>query len=334
MIAALLALTAIGMQAQAQELRSDHPDEYTVRTGDTLWDISGMFLQDPWLWPEIWHVNEQIANPHLIYPGDRLRLVYIDGQPRIVMDRGVVKLDPSIRAIRHEDAISAIPLNEISDFFTQTRVVTQEELDAAPYVVAGPERRILVSAGDRLYGRGQFLDGVRLYQVYNPGDEYIDPETNEVLGVRAEIKGLARYRSTKGEVTTLGLEESYKEVSVGDVFMPLVQDSLDSALFPSVPPFDIDGRIIAIEDGVVNAGQFDVVAINRGSDHGLSVGHMLGILQKGEIVRDRVAGDKIELPDEQAGLMMVFKTYKGMAFGLVLESQRPLSVGYTVSNEF
>lgn len=320
--------------AGAQELRSDHPEEYTVRKGDTLWDISGRFLQDPWYWPEIWHVNEQIANPHLIYPGDVLRLVYIDGQPRIIMDRGVVKLGPSVRSIRHEDAISSISLDEIDEFFSQTRVVSQEELDAAPYMIAGPERRIIVAAGDYLYARGTFQDNVRMYQVFSPGEEYVDPETEEVLGVRAEAKGLARYQSTHGEVAKLGLEESFKEISIGDVFLPLLQDSLDSELFPTIPEFDITGTVMAVENGVANAGQFDVVAINRGSDHGLAVGHLLGVFQQGEIVRDRIAKDEIELPDEQAGMMMVFKTYDNMSFGLILESLRPMSVGDRVSNEF
>lgn len=330
-VAALLLLAAASVQAQ--DLRSDHPEVYTVQKGDTLWDISGKFLQDPWFWPEIWHVNEQISNPHLIYPGDMLRLVYIDGQPRIVMDRGVVKLGPSVRSISHEDAITAIPLDEINEFFSQSRVVSQEELDAAPYMIAGPEKRILVAAGDQLYARGGFLDNVRLYQVFRPGEEYVDPDTGDVLGVRAEAKGLARYQSTHGEVTKLGLEESYKEISVGDVFLPLVQNNLDPELFPTVPEFDLQGVIISVEGGVANAGQFDVVAINRGSSHGLAAGSMLGILQKGEIVRDRIANDRVELPDEEAGMLMVFKSYDSMSFALILEALRPIAVGYPVTSD-
>ena len=330
--AALFAMIAVSVQAQ--ELRTDHPDEYVVQRGDTLWDISGRFLTDPWLWPEIWHVNEQISNPHLIFPGDRLRLIYVDGQPRILLDRGVVKLGPAIRSISHQEAINSIPLDQISTFFSRTRVVAQSELDDAPYMVAGPETRILVAAGDRVYGRGTFQDNVRAYQVYRPGDKYVDPETKDVLGVRAEAKGVARYQSTSGEIATLGLEESYKEISIGDVFLPLAQETLDPEIFPEIPEFDVDGSIIAVEGGVQNAGQFDVVAINRGSEHGLDVGHLLGILQKGEVVRDRVAGGKVTLPDEQAGLLMVFKTEERMSFGLILESARPLAVGYTVSDDF
>ena len=330
-----VALIAFGaMSTQAQELRSDHPDRYTVQKGDTLWDISGMFLRDPWLWPEIWHANQQVANPHLIFPGDVLRLIYVDGQPRIVLDRGTVRLSPTIRSIRHEDAISAIPLDDVKEFFTKNRVVSQDELDAAPYMIAGPETRILVATGDRLYARGEFPAETQLYQVYKPGDEYIDPETENVLGVRAEATGLARFQSTKGEIGTMRLEESYKEVSIGDVFLPLAQDSFDSTLFPSIPGRAVDGSIIAVEGGVNNAGQFDVVAINLGNTDGMKVGDLLGILIKGETVRDRIANDKVELPDEQAGLLMVFQVFDDMAFGLVLESERALQVGYKVTSQF
>jgi len=330
--AALLTIIAVGLQAQ--ELRSGHPDEYIVQRGDTLWDISGRFLANPWQWPEIWHVNEQIANPHLIYPGDRLRLVYVDGQPRLVVDRGVVKLGPAVRSISHQEAINAVPLDKVSNFFSRTRVVSKDELDDAPYMIAGPETRLLVAAGDRVYGRGTFQDNVRMYQVYQPGDEYIDPETKDVLGVRAEAKGIARYQSTSGEIATLGLEESYKEISIGDVFLPLNQESLDPEIFPTIPEFGVDGDIISVEGGVQHAGQFDVVAINRGSDHGLGIGHLLGILQKGGVVRDRIAGDTVELPNEQTGLLMIFKTEERMSFGLILESVRPIAVGDSISDEF
>ena len=330
--AALVAFGAMGLQAQ--ELRSDHPDRYTVQKGDTLWDISEKFLQQPWLWPEIWHANEQIANPHLIFPGDLLRLVYIDGEPRIVLDRGVVKLGPTIRATSHEDAISAIQLDEIREFFSNNRLATRDELDAAPYMIAGPEKRIIVGAGDRLYARGDIPEGSQVFQVYTPSGDYVDPDTDEVLGVRALATGLARFQTSNGEVSTMRLEESYREVSVGDVFLPLVQDSFASTIFPSIPSGDIEGTIISVEGGVTNAGQFDVVAFNLGQEDGLKVGDLLGVLIKGELVRDRIAKDKVALPDEQTGLLMVFKTHEKMSFGLILESERAIAVGYKVSSQF
>ena len=333
-VALALAGLGVGISAQGQELRSDHPDEYVVQRGDTLWDISTVFLNEPWLWPEIWHVNTQIANPHLIYPGDRLRLVYIDGQPRISLDRGVVRLQPQIRSLSHEEAISSVPVEELADFFSRSRVISKAELEAAPYMIAGPEGRILVGANDRFYARGTFLNDVRFYQVFSPGEEYVDPDTDEVLGVQAQIKGLARYQSTRGEVTTLGLEESYREISIGDVLLPLEEEVFDGSIFPEVPGFAVNGQIIAIEDGVLKAGQFDIVAINRGENHGLDVGHLLSIWERGETIKDRKVGDKVVLPDEEVAMMMVVKTFDKMSFGLVLQSERPVSVGYKVNDEF
>ena len=333
-VALALAGLGVGISAQGQELRSDHPDEYVVQRGDTLWDISTVFLNEPWLWPEIWHVNTQIANPHLIYPGDRLRLVYIDGQPRISLDRGVVRLQPQIRSLSHEEAISSVPVEELADFFSRSRVISKAELEAAPYMIAGPEGRILGGANDRFYARGTFLNDVRFYQVFSPGEEYVDPDTDEVLGVQAQIKGLARYQSTRGEVTTLGLEESYREISIGDVLLPLEEEIFDGSIFPEVPGFAVNGQIIAIEDGVLKAGQFDIVAINRGENHGLDVGHLLSIWERGETIKDRKVGDKVVLPDEEVAMMMVVKTFDKMSFGLVLQSERPVSVGYKVNDEF
>ncbi len=134
----------------APELRSDHPERYTVVKGDTLWDISGRFLNNPWYWPEIWHVNPQVKNPHLIYPGDRLALVYIDGRPRVtkVASSDIVKLSPQIRSEAIDTPIPAIPLDAISSFLTDTRIVTPAELNDAPYVLEGEDGRIITGAGE------------------------------------------------------------------------------------------------------------------------------------------------------------------------------------------
>lgn len=323
-----------------QTLRTDHPDEYVVQEGDTLWDISGRFLEDPWLWPEIWQVNEQIADPHLIFPGDVLRLVYIDGQPRLVVDRpgstigSVVKLSPQMRETRHQEAISSIPLDAVREFFTRNLVTTEEEMEAAPYMVSGPEGRIMVGQGDMLYVRGDIQDDIKMYGIFNLGDEYRDPQTGEVLGYRAESKGTARYQNTAVGISRMNVMESFAEISVGDRFLPLAQDQFDSQLFPEVPSEIISGQIMAVEGGVSQIGVLDVVAINRGAQSGLEVGHLLAIMEGGQEVRDRVAGQTIKLPDEQAGILMVFKIYEKMSFGLVLETEKSLSVGHKVTSLF
>ena len=327
-------LSLMSTSLMSQALKVDHPEEYVVQKGDTLWDISARFLEDPWLWSEIWQMNEQVANPHLIYPGDLLRLVYIDGKPKLVVDRGVVKLSPRVRSTSHEEAISSIPLDSVREFFTQNRVVSRELLRNAPYMVAGPESRILVAPGDTLYMRGPVEEGVSIYSIFKQGDEYRDPATNEVLGVRAESKGTARYRNTAGEISRMEVIESTAEISIGDRLLPLQQDQLDPQLFPTVPEATVAGEIISVEGGVSQIGVFDVVAINQGANANLQIGHLLAIRETGEVVRDQVKGGSVKLPDEQAGMLMVFKVYDKMSVALVLEAEKALSIGHQVSSLF
>ncbi len=174
----LIVLLLIGFMATADaqvELNPSHPDTYVVQKGDTLWDISATFLKSPWLWPEIWHVNPQIENPHLIYPGDVLSLVYLDGQPKITVSRGhpTVKLGPEVRTIDHDEAIRTIPLGDIEPFLKKLRILSKEEIDAAPYIVAAEEDRYMAAPSDNVYVRnlsnvqqGDLLAVVRPTVVY------------------------------------------------------------------------------------------------------------------------------------------------------------------------
>jgi hypothetical protein len=311
-------------------VRDDVPQQYVVQPGDTLWDISATFLQSPWKWPEIWYVNPQIENPHLIYPGDIIRLVYVNGEPRLELVRGtggVVKLSPEIRNLPPRTAIDSIPLDAVREFFSNTRVLDKEVIEAAPYVVAGPEGRIMVGAGDKLYARGEFPEDLQVYQIYRVGDPYRDPATAEIIGIRAEAMGGVRLDKRNGEVGTFTVYDSHSEIIIGDILLPLQQDQLDPVIVPAVPAYEITGEIIAVEGGVSHIGQLDVVALNIGQDWGLSPGHVLAVMQRGERVRDRVKGGYIDLPDERSGILMIFRSLERMSFGLILEAERPIAVG-------
>ncbi|MCM0613913.1 LysM peptidoglycan-binding domain-containing protein [Marinobacter sediminum] len=316
----------------APELRSDHPERYTVVKGDTLWDISGRFLNNPWYWPEIWHVNPQVANPHLIYPGDRLALVYIDGKPRItkVSTNGVVKLSPKVRSERIDTPIPAIPLDAISSFLTDTRIVTPEELNGAPYVLEGEDGRIITGAGDRIYARGDKpADKVGIFRRTK---EFIDPETGEFLGLEARSVGAGTVTAENGDVLTLRLTKSNQEIRIGDRLLNNINRPISTSFSPSSPDDQVEGQMIAVDGGVTQIGQFDVVAINRGRRNGLKPGNVMAVLKSGNMVRDPVTGETIELPSERAGLMMIFQAYEKMSYGLVLQATRPLSVGDKVTN--
>ena len=326
-----------------QYLKEGHPDAYTVVKGDTLWDISGMFLDRPWLWPELWRVNPQIENPHLIYPGDRLRLVYIDGEPTLMLDRGDAgrtykvspssdgKLEPRIRETPLASSIPAISLDAIQGFLVENRVVPLEVLLGAPYVVQGDSERLVLGGGDRVYVRGD-LSGSPAYNIVRKGPVYVDPETDEMLGQEATYVGIGRMSAQEGEISTLFISESRQEVQIGDRILPTEERRVNSTFFPSAPDTDVNGVIISVFGGVTQVGQFDVVVINRGEREGMEIGHVLAIYRGGALARDRIAKDMVRLPSERAGLMMVFRTFEKLSYGLVLAAERPLAVEDEVRN--
>lgn len=319
-------------------LKTGHPDEYMVKKGDTLWDISGTFLNSPWMWPEIWHVNPQIENPHLIFPGDLIKLVYLDGQPRLTLERtmkmvpGTTKLSPSIRVQQMDEAISAIPLDKIDAFLSRSRIVEPGVLEASPYMLAGQQQHLIVGAGDRAYARGLFDANYTNYGVYRKGQLFKDPVTKEALGVYAQGIGTVAVNKMTDDIATLDVIRTYEEVRPGDNLLPSEDRSVDSIFFPSAPDTEIEAQIIAVEGGVTQVGKFNVVMINKGEREGLQIGNVMAIFKAGEVVRDRVRGGKVTLPDERAGLLMVFRTFEKMSFALVLESDRPLSVRDKVRN--
>ena len=316
----------------APELRSDHPERYTVVKGDTLWDISARFLNNPWYWPEIWHVNPQVANPHLIYPGAELALVYIDGKPRVtkVSSDRVVKLSPKVRSEPIDTPIPAIPLDAISSFLTDTRIVDVEALNGAPYVLEGEDGRIITGAGDRIYARGEKpADNVG---VFRRSKEFRDPETGEFLGLEARSIARGEVIAENKDVLTLRLKQSNEEVRIGDRLLVGEERRITTSFVPSSPDSDIEAQMISVDGGVSQIGQFDVVAINRGEREGLKPGNVMAVLKSGNLVRDPVTNETIELPSERAGLMMVFQTYEKMSYGLILQATRPLSVGDKVTN--
>ncbi|MCB1684840.1 MAG: LysM peptidoglycan-binding domain-containing protein [Pseudomonadales bacterium] len=327
----------------SQYLKADHPDVYTVVKGDTLWDISGKFLQRPWLWPELWRNNPQIENPHLIYPGDRIALVYIDGQPRLMLERGdagrTVRMTPSDTETLHpeiryeplESAIPAIRLDAIQGFLVQNRVVDPEVLSNAPYVVQGESERLILGAGDRLYIRG-LLPESESFNLVRRGPLYVDPQTNEVLGREATYIGLGQVVGQEADIATMIMSDTREEVQIGDRVLPTEERRVDSTFFPSAPSQSIRGEIISVFGGVTQVGQYDVVVINRGEREMLKVGNVFAIYKKGELARDRIAKQMVQLPSERAGIMMVFRTFEKLAYALVLATERPLEVGDEIRN--
>lgn len=334
---ALLLLAANGLAQAAVELKDGHPERYTVVRGDTLWDISGKFLSEPWKWPEIWHANPQIQNPHLIYPGDTLSLVYVDGQPRLVLDRGAsrgtIKLSPQVRSTPMAEAIPTIPLEAINSFLLSNRIVdTPEQFEGIPYIVAGNAERVVSGAGDRVYARGKIDPAGASYGIFRQGKTYIDPDTEEFLGINADDIGGANVVAQEGDVTTMALTRSTQEVRLGDRLFPTEERSITSTFMPSAPDREVKGLILDVPRGVSQIGQFDVVTLNKGKRDGLVEGNVLAVYKTGETVRDRVTDEMVKIPDERAGLLMVFRTYDKLSYGLILAASRQLQVMDKVQN--
>ena len=332
-------------------LKDDHPDRYMVQDGDTLWDIARMFLTDAWMWPEIWHVNPDIENPHLIYPGDEIVLSYVDGQPQLSLQRGDAsrtdrlspaqtvrqgdryhKVEPRIRSSRLTSAIPAIPLDAIANLLTTGSIVEQYRLADAPYILSGTADRLIFGPGDELYARGDWDENTTVYGIFREGNVYIDPETDEVLGFEATQVGAAQITSRTGDIVTLKLTQVNTDVRIGDRLMPTEERRVESTFYPKSPGEQVDGVIMTVLGGVTQVGRSSVVVVNRGEENGLTVGDVLAIYKRGNVARDRVLRERVRLPAERAGLLMVFRSFDKMAYGLVLQTEEPLRVGDVVRN--
>lgn len=314
------------------ELAPRAPERYVVKKGDTLWDISTMFLEDPWLWPEIWYTNPQIDNPHLIYPGDIITIFWKDGRPHLQISRDgeiyqttlpIQRLSPQVRTTPLTQAIPTIPIDAIRPFLANTRIVDEDEYEELPYVLRSRDARLLSGAGNEVYARGLEDDSVQRFNVIRLGDEYVDPETGDSLGFEAIEVGVAVVQR-RGDPATLLLEKTEREAMRGDRLVPVDNREFDTNIIPTPPATEINGQIIDVVDGVSQIGQYQIVTLNRGTNNGLEIGNVLAVYQRGEVIDDKVGGgwmgDNVRLPDERAGLVLVFRTFDDVSYGLIMHA--------------
>lgn len=344
------------------ELAPNAPDSYTVKRGDTLWDISGVFLRSQWRWPELWGMNlDDIKNPHRIYPGQTLYLVKADGRARLSTRPGgdieTIKVSPRTRyESLAESAIPPISLQTIESFLTEPLIVDESTLLRAPRIVATQEDRVLVSRGDRAYARAlygdnpqgealQVVDGKSIgYRVFRNAVPLRDPTTNEVLGYEAHYlgkanvvtsetrrQGLDREGKQVQEIipASLDITTAKEEMRVGDRLLPEPPREFTNFV-PRAPQSAQSGQIVSVYGNAVTyAAQNMVVAINRGRQHGLEQGHVLALLRASNIVTDTTdqARPDVRLPGERNGLMMVFRTFDRVSYAIVLEINDGVRVG-------
>jgi hypothetical protein len=323
------------------EFLPNAPDQHTVVRGDTLWDISGKFLKHPWCWPHVWGMNkEDIKNPHWIYPG---QIVYFDrvaGRLRLGKPTGEQGTDTSgipnvhmspqarVQGIGKE-AIPAIPANAIEPFLSQPLIVEEDEMKDTPRIMATQEQHVYLGKNDRAYVRGD-LKGGTSFQVFRPAKPLTDPETGKVLAYESAYLGtvkLERAAKADDEAHSFIVVSSKEEMGEGDRLMPVPPTPILNYM-PHAPSQPISARIISIYGGVSQAGQNQVIAINRGKEEGLDVGTVLQLYRAGRVVQDRTDGKKpVKLPEEQYGTLFVFRLFDHVSYGLVMQVTDAVQVG-------
>ena len=337
--------------ADTIEINPENPGEYIVQKGDTLWGIAGRFLTEPWRWPEIWQDNPQIEDPHLIYPGDVIRLSFdADGLPMLTVDRdGVeevemapesreVKLSPAIRSYDRADAIPAIPIDAIQHFLSRPQIVADGEMATWPYVLSSYEEHLIAATGNKIY-IGDLPEGAagKRYAIYRQGPAY-KTKSGQVLGYEALYVAEALIERDGGPATAVIIRAD-REVLNGDRLALPTKEGVNTDFIPRRPPRPVQGHIISVVDGLSQIGQYQVVVLDIGQANGLEVGNVLGVYQSGGVVRDNIGGgrgnqsgsglvqslgEEVNLPTEYVGVLMVFRTFGKVSYALVMEANVPL----------
>jgi len=347
LVAALFCgVTAVSAQAKTIQcdFKPNAPDSHTVVKGDTLWDISGTFLEKPWCWPQVWGMNkEEIANPHWIYPGQIIWFDRAAGRLRLgnKIDAnggaGDYKLSPQLRMQGlGKDAVQSIPSGLIEPFLSQPLIIEDDELKGAPVIISTRENRVFLGKDDKAYVRGD-LKGGTSFQVFRPGKPLKDPLTQQVVGIEAFYLGtlkLSKAADAGSDVHTFTVASAKEEMGKGDLLMAMPPMPMQNYV-PHPPEADVQAHVLAIYGGVTHAGQNQVVSINRGKLDGLDIGSVLQLYHRGKEVSDPSADKgwfgmkdpKVKLPDEEVGSLFIFRVFKHISYGLIMQVTEPVEVG-------
>jgi hypothetical protein len=328
--ALLLSVAASLAHAAPIELAEQAPDRYIVVPGDTLWGIAGKFLKDPWRWPELWRLNkDELRRPQKLSPGDIIVLSRKseDGEPQLKLAKPV-KLSPQQYSEPMRKEIPTIPANIIEPFLSQPLVVDAAGLEQTARIVGTQEGRVFLARGDHAFVSGATADA-EVWQVYRAGKALLDPEaeSKEPLGYEAFYLGTAR-RLQPGETALFEMVDVKQEVGRGDRLLPAVRPALLNYV-PHKPAGTIAAKVISVYGGVNEAGRHSIIALNRGTDDGVEIGHVLALFRSARNVRtrnERNEKEMVVLPEERSGLAFVFRTFERISYALVMETNLPVTV--------
>jgi LysM repeat protein len=325
----------------SQLLRPDAPMNYTVKRGDTLWDISAVFLKDPWFWPEIWQINPQVENPHLIYPGDVLSLaVGAGGDARVFISQySGARLQPRLRSDSLDGPIDTIPFSAIAAFLSKPSVLSKDQALQAPYILAFRDEHMIGGSGHEIYVKELGGELNQRYAVMHVGDPIRDIDSREILGYQAYYVATAVV-NRPGDISKAVLTEGAREALEGDRLISQ-EGEVPLTFTPHAPTSNVDGQIIAVADSATQIGQYQVVVLNRGGNDGLTAGAVLAVDQLGAVVQDKYGGypwkkknfsKEVRLPSERAGTLIVFKVFDRISYGLVIGASNAMRVADRVYN--
>lgn len=322
-------------------IKADAPNRYVVKKGDTLWSISGKYLNAPHKWREIWAANKQLKNPHLIYPNDVLLMCLIKGKTMVGVDTGegcagiernMEATSTPVKANPVRGSIDPIPYVSIRHWLERAVIVNPEDFNATPYVLASEESRLITATGDKIYVKGVSLNVGQSYGVYRKSEPYIDIKTNKVAGLEAiqVARGVVTEVSANG-VSTLRITHTYEtSVREGDRVFNELEAPMPSTFEPAPAEVTRGGSIARVLGGagIGSAGKDSVVAINIGATQGARIGHVLDVYRKGSLVLDHQNKDfPVRLPSEKAGQLMIFRVFDNISYAYVLSSDAPLKQG-------
>ena len=291
-----------------------------VKKGDTLWDLANRFLKDPWRWPLIWKHNEDVANPHLIFPGDLLIVTGLD-------DLKIVRVKPKVRRSPLDRGIPAIPPDIIQPFLTSPLIVDEGELEKAGYVLQGVDDQIILGKYNQFYARALGDIEANEYRVFHVGESLVNPETAEFLGIEAKHLGDANMLRPEEDISKLVVSEANEDIRPGDRILPFEKFEPLPYYEPRAPDHDIEGWVLLAPKGVKEVGRYDVVILSGGSREGMEEGHVLRAMYHRTGRKDPVTGEYYTPPDEASGLMMVFRVFEKVSYALVMQANRHISIG-------